>query len=902
MLKAAPADTRSSGQPVTTTENSGPVWPATDADGASTTWVLTGSTLGNGTLTLTGGLALPQDLGQASIGAAATTLQLTTPATVNVSGRVGYLAAGTFVQPSNGSGLTFQSTNSAVPTTTVRANSSGAFTATVIAGATYKLTGYSYYGPAGTYDSFTVAATHAFNGGENLDVLMALSKVTVVVSDQNGHPVVGAVLKAAPADTHSSDQPVTVTSDGPVWPATDADGSSTAWVLTGSTLGNGTLTLTGGLAVPVSLPEVDSDTLIAISYDFSKGTTASRPTAIVTLTVTAGSAAGSAITLKARAGTILAGSQPTGTVQFSYSLNGGATQLLGAPVALDSTGTASDSLPSGLPFSGSGPFRYTITAAYTPAGGSRFVAGSSAPVTVTQTAPVVLTSIAVTPASPSLVQGASQQLTATGTYSDGSTQNLTASATWAAGDMTVATVSSTGLARGVAMGSTNVSASYLGKTGSSSVAVTHLAQTFTVTAAAQTITYGQPDPSSFTFAISNPSDDVLTTQPTCGVTGAHGRAGTYPIVCSGGVAPYNDTISYTAGILTVGKAAVVVTPTSQSTAYGQGDPVFSYAVTGLVNGDALTAVPTCGVTGAHTHAGTYQASCTGAVSSADYTVDQSAIATLTVAKAALTITAPTLSTTYGTAASTVTFTPVVAGYVAGDTASSAGVGTVGCTTTATITPGGSYAAGRYSIICTATGSPQDYTIGTTAGSLTVAKAVLTVTANSLATTYGAAIPVLTSTVTGLVNGDQTSAFTGAPALATTATVGSHAGSYPITVTPGSLAAANYVFSTVSGTLTVAKAVTSLLASPVRVTTGSQGMVGALTARLTYGSGTAAPGQSVAFVIAGETYYATTDATGTATYLASPVVAALAVLGYQVSFTGTRDLLSSSASASGLTVG
>ena len=66
------------------------------------------------------------------------------------------------------------------------------------------------------------------------------------------------------------------------------------------------------------------------------------------------------------------------------------------------------------------------------------------------TAPT-LTSIAVTPAAYSVALGASEQYTATGTYSDNSTQNLTASGvTWSAGGVTggnssVGTISSTGL-------------------------------------------------------------------------------------------------------------------------------------------------------------------------------------------------------------------------------------------------------------------------------------------------------------------------------------------------------------------------------------------------------------------------------------------------------------------------
>ncbi len=56
-----------------------------------------------------------------------------------------------------------------------------------------------------------------------------------------------------------------------------------------------------------------------------------------------------------------------------------------------------------------------------------------------------LTSLAVTPTSASLIQGHTQQITATGTYNDGSTKDLTGSATWATSDSTVATVSSGGL-------------------------------------------------------------------------------------------------------------------------------------------------------------------------------------------------------------------------------------------------------------------------------------------------------------------------------------------------------------------------------------------------------------------------------------------------------------------------
>lgn len=88
-------------------------------------------------------------------------------------------------------------------------------------------------------------------------------------------------------------------------------------------------------------------------------------------------------------------------------------------------------------------------------------------------------------------------------------------------------------------------------------------------------------------------------------------------------------------------------------------------------------------------------------------------------------------------------------------------------------------------------------------SIEVNKAMLTVTANNQTMTQGGSVPPLTYTITGFVNGDtQADATTGAPALSTTATSASTPGSYPITVSAGTLAAARYNFNFVDETLTV----------------------------------------------------------------------------------------------------
>jgi hypothetical protein len=69
-----------------------------------------------------------------------------------------------------------------------------------------------------------------------------------------------------------------------------------------------------------------------------------------------------------------------------------------------------------------------------------------------------LTSIAVTPASPTNSAGASQQFVATGIYSDGSSQDLTSQATWSSSNIAVATVSAGGVAAALVPGTAKITA------------------------------------------------------------------------------------------------------------------------------------------------------------------------------------------------------------------------------------------------------------------------------------------------------------------------------------------------------------------------------------------------------------------------------------------------------------
>jgi hypothetical protein len=82
-----------------------------------------------------------------------------------------------------------------------------------------------------------------------------------------------------------------------------------------------------------------------------------------------------------------------------------------------------------------------------------------------------LESIAVTPANPNVPKGLTQQLKATGTYSNGSTRDLTQSASWASSATNIVMVVSGGLASTVTTGTATIQASQGAVTGSTNFTV-----------------------------------------------------------------------------------------------------------------------------------------------------------------------------------------------------------------------------------------------------------------------------------------------------------------------------------------------------------------------------------------------------------------------------------------------
>lgn len=176
---------------------------------------------------------------------------------------------------------------------------------------------------------------------------------------------------------------------------------------------------------------------------------------------------------------------------------------------------------------------------------------------------------------------------------------------------------------------------------------------------------------------------------------------------------------------------------------------------------------------------------------------------LTVMKADLSLTADDKQVVYGDPLPS--FTYMITGFVNGETVSVVS-GSPVLTSTAVV---GSDAGEYPIVIATGTLAAANYNFQTSNGTLTIHKALLTVTADDKFAIYLDPLPPLTARYSGFVLDDDPSVLSGEPALVVAATPLSVPGTYPITVSEGTLAATNYRFTFVGGTLTMAGARTLL---------------------------------------------------------------------------------------------
>ncbi|MEO9160048.1 MAG: Ig-like domain-containing protein [Kofleriaceae bacterium] len=167
----------------------------------------------------------------------------------------------------------------------------------------------------------------------------------------------------------------------------------------------------------------------------------------------------------------------------------------------------------------------TITAMY----------GAFTPST-TLTVAATLVSIAVSPATPSIAKGLTQQFVATGTFSDSSTQDLTTQVAWSSSDGSAAisnTAGSQGLATGLAVGTPTITATLGTISGTTTLTVTAaVVVSIAVTPANATVTMGGATQA---YVATGTFSDATTQNITSNVTWTTGLAATATVGATTGV-------------------------------------------------------------------------------------------------------------------------------------------------------------------------------------------------------------------------------------------------------------------------------------------------------------------------------------------------------------------------------
>lgn len=324
--------------------------------------------------------------------------------------------------------------------------------------------------------------------------------------------------------------------------------------------------------------------------------------------------------------------------------------------------------------------------------------------------------------------------------------------------------------------------------------------TLTITSDNKSKSYGSDNPV-LTVSYSGFQNDegasILSTAPTAITTANNtSSAGSYDITASGAIAS-NYIFNYIKGTLMVNPVTLTVTAEDKSRSYGAENPALTLTYLGFLNNETeavLTKVPSVSVTAdASSAVGTYEITPSGGEAT-NYTLAYTK-GTLTVSPAVLTVTADNQNRTYGAVNPNLALT--YSGFLNGDNETK-----LKSVPTVTTPANSESAVGTYELIPVG-GAASNYSFSYVNGSLTVTKAILSVTANDATKEFGKANPSFSLNYSGFVNNENESVLTTIPALIATADESSSPGTYAIEVQGG--AANNYTISGNPGTLTITKA-------------------------------------------------------------------------------------------------
>ncbi|HEX4442840.1 MAG TPA: MBG domain-containing protein [Galbitalea sp.] len=274
----------------------------------------------------------------------------------------------------------------------------------------------------------------------------------------------------------------------------------------------------------------------------------------------------------------------------------------------------------------------------------------------------------------------------------------------------------------------------------------------------------------------------------------------------------NYAISYLPGTVTIDRAPLQVTASDGTNVYGSSAPLITAGYSGFVNHEdagTFTDLPLCSTsTSAATPVGVY-ADVTGCSGAVDPNYDFSYIpGGVTVTAAPIVVTASSDSSIYGSPAPTVTAS--LSGFVNDETDA---VLSSAPTCGTTVTPVTS--VGTYSGAATCAGADAaNYSFSYVAGDDAVTLALLTITASSSHSVYGAAPAAIIPSYSGFENSDSAATLSTEPTCTTIVTATTDAGTYAGGATCAGAADSNYQIAYVASDAIVTKA-------PLKVSVDSQ---------------------------------------------------------------------------------
>lgn len=199
--------------------------------------------------------------------------------------------------------------------------------------------------------------------------------------------------------------------------------------------------------------------------------------------------------------------------------------------------------------------------------------------------PATLQSIAVSPATQTIVVPTTQQFTATGTFSDGSTKDYTTLVTWSSASTSVATISNAGVATAVGFGTTSITATASGVTSSPATLNVNQLQSIAVAPLAASVGVGQTQQYAATGTFKMFDGSTSTSDITSQVNSVNGWSSnatnvatinnsgmaTAIAIGSAGITAALSGVTSPAATLTVSApvpVSLVITPTAQTVAVG----------------------------------------------------------------------------------------------------------------------------------------------------------------------------------------------------------------------------------------------------------------------------------------------------------------------------------------------